>query len=149
MLLKGKAIIKVPLVGALGEGGQRPGAPPSPGHLPENTGLDVRSGMSRLALFVFPAWHAVGSPSSAVLIKPKLPTRSAASAGPPPGSASRGPGARCSAIRKRAPAPPASALPPARRAALAARRLRAIDRAAGTRARRLPLPPAPHFAFRF
>lgn len=129
--------------GCTGRGGSAPWDPSFPRFLPEYTGLDVRSGVCRLAYFVSPAWHTLGAPRSAERIKPQLRARSAASACPPSGSASRGPGSRCSAIRKRAPAPPASAVPPARRAALAARRLRAIDPAAGTRAHR---PPSPRFS---
>lgn len=139
---KGRATIKVPLVSAPGEGVSALGRL-LPRSLPESTGLDVRSGVSRRALLASPAWHTVGAPRSAELIEPQLRARARAQAPPPPaspGSASRGPGARCSAIRKRARAPAASAVAPARRAALAARRLRAIDRAAGTRARRPPTP---------
>ena len=84
-LLNGKAAIKVPVVGALREGVQRPGVPPSP--LPAHRVGRPEWGC-RLALPVSPSRHTVGTSAPPTEVKPLLQARSAAS--PEPGA----PGAR-------------------------------------------------------
>ena len=139
MLLTGKAGLKV--VGAWGEGVSALGPLLPRDPCPSTQAWTSARGLSGLALFVPPLWHKAGGLGSvrlrpsrgSRLVEPPsraLP-RALPLAGPPPGARRSGRGR---------PARPRPRCPAASAPLSAARRLRAIDRAAGTRARSDPTP---------